>query len=246
MSEDKEVVDYTSPLYLQLREVVRNKIEEGEYLPGCLIPSENELAKKYGINRLTVRNAIDALVVEGLVKRVQGAGTYVVGDTIERDLNTFEGFQQTMKDRNATPTIKVLDKVKRPAGPKYASTFNIDEDDEIFYIRRLRLANGEPVAIDKTYIPVSLLPQLEDVDLSVFGMYETFGFYGINPHHATETLDIIPIESSSARLLNIEKDTPIMLFTCKTYDDSNNLIEVGISLTRGDSCSFKVHNTRCL
>ena len=81
-------VDYKSPIYLQLREVVRNKIEEGEYPPGTAIPSENELSEMYGVNRLTVRNAMDALVNEGLLKRIQGKGVFVVGNRIERDLDT--------------------------------------------------------------------------------------------------------------------------------------------------------------
>ncbi|MEG2288028.1 MAG: GntR family transcriptional regulator, partial [Ruthenibacterium sp.] len=67
-------ISYRTPIYLQLREIVRNKIEDGEYLPGTAIPSENELADTYGIHRITVRNAVDALVNEGMLRRVQGKG----------------------------------------------------------------------------------------------------------------------------------------------------------------------------
>ena len=81
-------VSYNAPIYLQLREVVRSKIEDGEYAPGTAIPSENLLASTYSINRLTVRSAIDALVNEGLLKRVQGKGVYVVAQ-IERDLEVW-------------------------------------------------------------------------------------------------------------------------------------------------------------
>ena len=65
-------LSYRTPIYLQLREIIRNRIEEGEYLPGTAIPSENKLAETYGINRLTVRNAVDTLVNEGILRRVQG------------------------------------------------------------------------------------------------------------------------------------------------------------------------------
>ena len=95
--EIKQEIDYQSPIYLQLREVVRAKIEDGEYPPGTAIPSENVLAETYGINRLTVRNAIDALVKEGLLKRVQGKGVYVMVK-FERDLEVLGGFSQTMND----------------------------------------------------------------------------------------------------------------------------------------------------
>lgn len=72
-------LSYRTPIYLQLREIIRNRIEEGEYLPGTAIPSENKLAETYGINRLTVRNAVDTLVNEGILRRVQGKGVFVVG-----------------------------------------------------------------------------------------------------------------------------------------------------------------------
>lgn len=109
-------VDYKSPFYLQLREVVRAKIEEGEYPPGMAIPSENELSEMYGVNRLTVRSALDALVAEGLLKRIQGKGAFVVGDLLERDLDTLTGFRQTMSERDAEPGTKILAKSRRKAG----------------------------------------------------------------------------------------------------------------------------------
>ena len=105
-------VDYKSPIYLQLREVVRSKIEEGEYPPGMAIPSENELSEMYGVNRLTVRNAVDALVHEGLLRRIQGKGAFVVGDLLERDLDSLSGFRQTIHERNAEPGTKILTKVR--------------------------------------------------------------------------------------------------------------------------------------
>ena len=72
--------DYKMPIYLQLREIIRNKIDDGEYMPGTAIPSENKLAETFGINRITIRNAVDALVNEGLLRRVQGKGVFVIGN----------------------------------------------------------------------------------------------------------------------------------------------------------------------
>ena len=103
-------ISYSSPIYLQLREVVRTKIEEGEYLPGTAIPSENEFSELYGINRLTVRNAIDALVTEGMLRRVQGKGVYVVGSKDERTLDTMGGFIQTNLDKKSHRSTKILAK----------------------------------------------------------------------------------------------------------------------------------------
>ncbi|MEG2287796.1 MAG: GntR family transcriptional regulator, partial [Ruthenibacterium sp.] len=127
-------ISYQSPIYLQVREIVRTKIEEGEYAPGMAIPSENDLADLYGINRLTVRNAIDALVNEGLLKRVAGKGVYVVGNKMERDLENLGGFSQTMRQKNMHPSTKIVAKVLRKAGDKFGLLFGINPDDDIYYI----------------------------------------------------------------------------------------------------------------
>lgn len=233
-------VSYNAPIYLQLREVVRSKIEDGEYAPGTAIPSENALASTYGINRLTVRSAIDALVNEGLLKRVQGKGVYVVAQ-IERDLEELGGFTQTMHTKNVETSRKILSKGQRRAGEKYGSIFGIDPEDMLYYIRRLDYADKEPIAIEEIYVPYNLVPKLEGVDLSVFTMYEIYKFYGINPVRAWQTLDLVQLTQSDARLIDISKEQAVFLFGCTTYDDRNRVIEYSRSFTRGDKCSFTVH-----
>ncbi len=240
MSNEREI-NYQSPIYLQLREVIRTKIEDGDYLPGTAIPSENELAETYGINRLTVRNAVDALVKEGLLRRVQGKGVYVVGNKIERDLETLGGFTQTMLQKNARPSTKILMKVRRPAGIKFAHIFSIPAEEQIYYIKRLDLANAEPISLEEIFLPCSLVPELESIDLSVFSLYEVYDFYGIQLEHARQTLDLAELETSDARMLGIEPSTATLLFSCTSYDYSGRVIEYTRSYTRGDKCNFTVH-----
>lgn len=235
-------IDYRSPIYLQLREVVRNKIEEGEYPPGMAIPSENELSEMYGVNRLTVRNAVEALVSEGLLKRIQGKGVFVVGDRMERDLDSLSGFRQTIHERDAEPGTKILAKMRRKAGKKYAHIFAISEDDDIFYIRRLNSANGEPVSVEHTYVPATKVPKLDGIDLGVFSLYEVYGFYGVSPVRAYQTLDLASLEARDARMLGVEPGQAVLLFTCYTYDKTDSVIEYTRGYTRGDKCSFTVHN----
>ena len=233
-------VAYNSPIYLQLREVVRSKIEDGEYAPGTAIPSENVLAATYGINRLTVRSAIDALVNEGLLKRVQGKGVYVVAQ-IERDLEVLGGFTQTMDEKNVRTKRKILLKGQRKAGEKYAAVFGIDEEDMLYYIKRLDYADEEAIAIQEIYVPYNLVPKMEGIDLSVFSMFEIYKFYGINPVRAWQTLELVQLTQSDASLINISKDQTVFLFSCTTYDENDRVIEYSKSYTRGDKCNFKVH-----
>ena len=141
-------LSYRTPIYLQLREIIRNRIEEGEYLPGTAIPSENKLAETYGINRLTVRNAVDALVNEGILRRVQGKGVFVVGDKYEENLDEHGGFVNVMSSGTKRVSIKEQAKIYRPAGNKYANYFNIEPDDLIFCVRHQITLDSEPLAIE--------------------------------------------------------------------------------------------------
>lgn len=239
MSKTTEV-DYNSPIYIQLKEVIRSKIESGEYVPGTAIPSEHELAEKYGIHRLTVRSAIDLLVKDGLLKCVQGKGVYVMAK-YERDLEILGGFTQTMTEKLVKSGKKILLRGKRRAGAKYASILNIDENDFIYYIKRLDYANEEPVAIQEIYVPYQLIPNLEEIDISVFRMFEIYKFYDIHPTRAWQTLELAQLTQSDARYLGISKDQAVFLFSCITYDQDHRVIEYSKSYTRGDKCDFTVH-----
>ena len=133
MSEER--INYQSPLYLQLREVIRGKIESGEYPPGTAIPSEHTLAETYGIHRLSVRSAISALIYEGLLKSVQGKGVFVTGEKDERDLETIGGFKQTMGQLGHKPSTRMITKALRPAGNYYGAMLQVSADAPVFYIK---------------------------------------------------------------------------------------------------------------
>ena len=111
--ESENSITYRTPIYLQLREIVRNKIDEGEYAPGTAIPSENELAALYGINRITVRSAVDALVNEGLLRRVQGKGVFVVGSKMEQSLEGYGGFVSSLSKSKTAVSVREQTKVLR-------------------------------------------------------------------------------------------------------------------------------------
>ena len=110
-------MSYQAPLYLQMRELVRSKIEEGEYPPLTALPSECELAESYGITRQTVRNAIDILVQEGLLRQVPGKGVYVLCRKMERNLDELQGFTQTMLDKRLKPSSIWIKSGLNFAGP---------------------------------------------------------------------------------------------------------------------------------
>ncbi|BES66617.1 GntR family transcriptional regulator [Gottschalkiaceae bacterium SANA] len=240
MKEEK-AIDYQSPIYLQVRKAIRDQIDSGEFLPGMSIPSENELAELYGIHRLTVRNAISVLVMEGLLKSVKGKGVFVVGPKMERDLDTLGGFTKTMKAKGAQPSTKVLIKAIRQAGEKYAMIFHIRPENEIYYIKRICFADGEPVSLEEIYIPTELIPNFDEIDLAVFSIYEIYDFYGVQLTRADQTLDLTTLPYKDAKRLGIDPSDSVLLFSGTSYDENNRIIEFSRTYTRGDKSDFTVH-----
>lgn len=238
-----EEINYKSPLYIQLREVIRSKIEEGEFLPGTAIPSESTLADMYGISRLSVRSALTALEYEGLLQSVQGKGVFVAGPKVERDLETLGGYRQTMRDRAQRPSTRVLIKAARKAGPYYAKVLQIDPEDDVWFIRRVDTAEGEAVALEEIYIPVAVLPNLEEMDIQVFSIYEIYEWAGIRPYRGRQVLRITYLDAAAAKLIGISENQAVLESTSVTVDVTGRPIEYSCNYVRNDKASFCIHYT---
>lgn len=205
--------------YMQLREILREKIETEEYAPCSMLPSEAELANDYAISRQTVHNAIDALVNEGLLRRAPGKGVFVLGERMNRDLEVLEGFTQTMLERNVVPSVKVIRK-------------------------RLCYGNNEPVSLEEIFVPKYVIPKLTGIDMSEFSLYEVFDLYHVNLVEAYQTVDLVHLEQNDARLLDMDASLPVLLFECTSSDERGKIIEFSRSYTRGDKGCFHVHFKR--
>lgn len=240
MGENQIELNSDSPKYAQVREIIRTRIEDGEYLPGMAIPSESDLVEEFGIHRLTVRNAIDSLVREGLLKPIQGKGVYVLGKKIKHNLESLAGFRQKIREQGLKPTVKILVKTIRTAGLKFAKLLEIEPEEEIFYIRRLYLVDDEPYSIEDVYIPKEILPAIEFTDLDVFSLYDIMEFNGIIYQHAQQTVETTRLDSKDARWLKIDSETPVLVFNCISRDQDGRVFEFNQSYTRSDKASYQV------
>ncbi len=240
-SKDTEVkIDYRMPIYLQLREIVRSKIEEGEYMPGTAIPSENKLAETFDINRLTVRNAVDALVNEGILHRVQGKGVFVVGQKYEKALEEYGGFVNNVYGGGKHVTIKELTKALRPAGNKFANYFDMEPDEPLFYVKQLSAIGDEPISLEEIYVPQKILPELEVVNSTVFSMKDIFAFYGIELYSMRQTLEVVNGMTKTRKMLNMPSGVALMRLSVDYFDKTGQVIEYSTSLVRSDRCSFNI------
>ena len=222
----------SEPRYLAIRSIIRNRIADGTYAAGTAIPSEHELSTEFGTTRLTVRNAIDGLVTQGLIRRVQGKGAYVsrVGQGQHAHAT---GFRAWVKADESAPSVRQLSKTKRAAGPWYADLFDIDEDDELYSIRRLNSIDGVPVSLEQTLIPMKFFPGIEGVDVSVFSLYETYAMCGRKVALAQEKLDVVALSTRDAGLLQVEPGSLALSLECLSFDERGRPVEHAYALNTG-------------
>lgn len=163
-----ETVDAT-PVYMRIRRRIEERIERGTYPTGSMIPSEKDLAEEFGTTRLTIRSAVDELVRRGQIRRVRGKGAFVA-QKVPAFFERTGGFRESVRASGGEPSVRILARSKRYAGPYYADLFGIAEDDLLYSIRRLNCINGSPVSIETALIPCLLFPTIEDIDVSVFSI----------------------------------------------------------------------------
>ena len=227
-----ETVDAT-PVYMRIRRCIEERIERGAYPTGSMIPSEKDLAEEFGTTRLTIRSAVDELVRRGQIRRVRGKGAFVA-QKVPAFFERTVGFRAS----GGEPSVRILARSKRYAGPYYADLFGIAEDDLLYSVRRLNCINGSPVSIETALIPCLLFPTIEDIDVSVFSLYETYEMLGRKPVMAQEKLDIEALGARDAGLLGLEQGDLVLLLECVSYDASGQAIEYVKSFNRGDTGGY--------
>lgn len=236
------MVDNTSePVYKKVSRLLKNKIDKRDFLPGTALPSEHDLAKQLGINRITVQSALKELVNDGFIKTIHGKGSFVIGKRIIRDLNRLEGFSQLMSVRGVSPSVNILKSNLRKAGPYYSSLFEIHENDLIFYIKRLCSVNGQVVSLEEIILPEYLIPTLGEIDLSVFSLYEIYEAYGVEIEEAIQTIELVNIDEKESKLLELTNQIPVMLVESNSFNKKNKRVEISRSYTRCDRSEYIVY-----
>ncbi len=141
-------------LYRQLAARLRRRIAGGEYGAGAQLPTEAALGRAFGVSRITVRATLDRLVAEGLVRREHGRGTFVAAPPIEHDLGQFTDFAEDMAAAGHRAASRVTHLAEEPAAAPVAAQLGVAPGTPVTRVDRLRLADAEPVAFDRTYLPL--------------------------------------------------------------------------------------------
>ncbi|MEA2527899.1 MAG: GntR family transcriptional regulator, N-acetylglucosamine utilization regulator [Thermomicrobiales bacterium] len=233
------------PRYYQLKEIIRERIRSSEWSPGSLIPSERELCERYGISRMTARQSITELVNEGLLYREQGKGTYVGRPKIAQQLLRLTGFTEDMRAREQRPGAKVLTAEMWPADEATAERLRIKVGQPVYRLRRLRLADSEPLAVETSCISFMGCERLLEKDLerdSLYGLLEIV--YDMPPMEAEQELEADLARDEEAGLLEVEVGSPILRTRRVTATRRNQPIEYATSIYRGDKYRFYTRMVR--
>jgi GntR family transcriptional regulator len=233
------------PRYYQLKEIMRERVQSEEWKPGDLIPSERELSEKYGISRMTARQAITDLVNEGLFYREQGKGTFVSQRKITQQLLRLTGFTEDIRARGQKPGTKVLSAEMVPADETTAEKLRIGPGTRIFRLQRLRLADDEPLAIELSQISFKGCERLLEEDLeqnSLYRLLETK--YGIPLMEADQELEAGLAGNEEAQLLKISINRPVLFTRRITYTERSQPIEYAKAVYCGNKYTFYTHLKR--
>lgn len=206
------------PKYYLLKQELIRKINSDELLEDHMIPSERKLIDTYGLSRITVRRAINDLVNEGYLYKIQGKGTYVKGDKRKQDLFSITSCTDDIINLGMTPSRKVLNVEVMEAYPKRSRQLEIDRGEQIVTVDRVYFANDEPINHTIAYLPAKYFPKLEAHDFETQSLYTVLEQeYGVVITRATRTIEAVIAEGETAELLEVEEGVPIILFRGTTF-----------------------------
>jgi GntR family transcriptional regulator len=231
------------PLYVKIREALRTEITQGVLKRGQKLPSEEELASKYGVSRMTVRQGVADLIDEGLLYRRHGVGTFVAFPHVERDHSRLTNFFEMSRVKGINARAKVLSRETVPARQKVAKALDIPEGEPVIRIKTLRYTDDVPMTVHDAHIPGNIFNNLIYEDLSALESRPLWSFFeacGYKVKRAVQRLEAREASEELAALMDIEPGTPILYKERIVYADDGTPIEFTYCYNRGDMYSLTV------
>jgi GntR family transcriptional regulator len=224
------------PAYAQIIERIEAAVVQGELAAGDRLPPERRLAAQLGVSRMTLRQALGALESRGVVTRAtgRGGGTFVAPPKLERDVAVFAGLSEQLRRQNVTAGARVVSAAEAPATGGVAEALRLDPGEPVAEIVRIRLADQEPLALERSTFPLARFPGLLEHDLTA-SLYDVLADrYGEPPTHAVERLEPVLAEAFEADALEVEPGAPLMLVERTAYGADGEAVEFARDLFRGD------------
>lgn len=224
-----------APLHVQIYDYLREGILSNKLKSDETIPSERELAEELRVSRMTVRQAMTALRDEGLIYQKQGKGTFVSSAKIDIHTRNLQGFTDEMVRRNLKPVSKVLRFVQETASKEIAEKLVLDIGDKVFVLERLRLADGIPMSVEMTSLPVNRFKGLDRYDFGKESLYQILtDVYGVKLLSAAEDLEAAIADSETSKLLGAADNSAILTVYRTVFAEEDHPVEYTKSVYRAD------------
>jgi GntR family transcriptional regulator len=223
------------PLYYQIQRVLMEQIRSGELSEGDALASEGELAHRYGVSRMTVRQALHGLKTSGYAVSQRGRGTFVTRPKMEKNIMHLQGFTEDMKQRGLQPTSRLLEQTVIPAAPDLSEKLHVEHGSAVLRLRRLRLADNIPMALEDSAIPLHLFPGIDRISFAERSLYQVLReSYGIRAGWADEIIEALPATREESELLTIPKTSSVLSISRIIMTTEETPTEVTCSRYRGD------------
>jgi GntR family transcriptional regulator len=227
-------------MYHQLKELVSEKIESGEWAPGYRLPTEAEISREFGVSRITVRHAMQLLQNQGLLERKQGRGTFVAQPKVAHDLMSMYQDGLNVKQMGRLPQIEVVSlEFKLPAA-SVASKLNLPLSDKVYDMKRLLLGDGEPLMLIHSWLPAARFPNFEESHLDSRTMGSVMREYGVTEAFQHKEVEVTILDEEEAALLKTFTGAPALLLTYVNYLPNGEPIEYRRTHVRGDRCKYYI------
>lgn len=233
----------STPLYDQLVDLLIKTIET-EMNTDDRVPSEREICEKYGVSRTTVRAALNELEELGYIYKRHGKGTYVSALWRElKNLSDTYSFTEHMKQLGMKPETRILSFETTQANRSTGERLKIAEGSDIYKLRRLRLADGMPMMLEVTFIPVYLFPGLTLELLKSMPLYDLYpSRFNQEIKYADEEFYASLVQDKEAELLGVPVGSACLRLIRTTYNLDNKVIEFTLSAARADQFVYKVRH----
>lgn len=235
------------PLYLQLKEAIKRKVARGDFLPGDKIPSERDLCRIFRVSRITVRQAIEAAVAEGLLYRQHGKGTYVAKPRIEQGLSRIVRFAETIRSQGLDPSTAVLGFDIVPADIQTAEVLRVDPGTGIVNLKLLGMGSGEPMVFYNSFLPYDLGMALgrkanewasQGIPFSTYDLHDRNG--SRYPVKARQAIEAAVANELISGILKVPQGSAVLVITTVFYDKQGSPIEFRTANYRGDKYRFYI------
>lgn len=234
-------LDKNGPLTLtyQVTEILRNRILT-ECSPGDRLPPEKDLVVEFDVSVMTVKNAMDNLVKEGLVYRRRGKGTFVAEKKISSETSKLKSATDLFNQYGMKSNVEILDFKVEPVGVFHANLLGCPDTELVYKLVRLRMLDDEPFSYETNYLKKSIFPDLERnyTDGSLYACMENK--YGVIPSRSEEVYKAVLLGPVMAKALEQDKDDAALAMKSKVFDQYGRLISIEESVYRSDKFELKV------